>query len=214
MVESVPCNTQPCPTDCVTSEWAAWTGCSESCGGGTMTHSRSVVVHPSFGGTICPALSEQQTCNAQRCPVHCALGSWGAWALCDRACGSGTQLRTRPVSIGAAYGGTECGSTSESQPCNTALCDQCDDASNHVDCTVGQWGTWFTCTAQCGGGTRQRHRPVVTPASCAGTHHFYSMLCIMPVTSESLSQILLCLRAPCKRYHPLATSTASHHGLI
>jgi hypothetical protein len=101
MIESTPCNTQPCPTDCVTSEWAAWTGCSESCGGGTMTHSRSVVVHPSFGGTSCPALSEQQTCNAQQCPVHCALGSWGAWALCDRACGSGTQLRARPVSIGA-----------------------------------------------------------------------------------------------------------------
>ena len=56
--------------------------------------------------------------------------------------------------------------------------------------------------------------PQIHSASCAGTHHYYSMLCIMPVLAKSFSQSPPRLQALCTHHQHLTTSTASHHGLI
>ncbi len=64
--ETVACNTQPCPINCVVSEWSEWSACSAECGGGTQTRTRTVIIPAQYGGT-CPPLSETVACNTQPC---------------------------------------------------------------------------------------------------------------------------------------------------
>ncbi len=61
------CNTQPCPVDCVVSAFGPFGACSASCGGGTQTQTRTVLVPAAYGGAACPALSQSQACNTQPC---------------------------------------------------------------------------------------------------------------------------------------------------
>src|SRR5262249_32681423 len=100
--QTIACNTQGCPVDCVVSAWAtydvyndyynrinAYTDvdplcsqanypniglCSKSCGGGVRTQFRAIIVRPSNGGKACPALSQTIACNTQSCPLDCVVG--------------------------------------------------------------------------------------------------------------------------------------------
>jgi len=159
--ETVPCNQQPCPVNCEVGEFSNWSACSQPCGGGTQTRSRTVTTLPANGGTACPTLSESQPCNQQGCPVNCVMNQWSDWGVCSATCGGGSQTRTRTVATPAANGGTACGPTSETQPCNTNPCP--------VDCVTGTWSDWGTCSAPCGGGTQTRNLSIITPAANGGT---------------------------------------------
>lgn len=53
--------------NCEVSEWGAWTDCTEACGGGEQTHSRTVTKTAAYGGAACPALTEKRECNTQSC---------------------------------------------------------------------------------------------------------------------------------------------------
>lgn len=53
-----------------------------------------------------------------------------------------------------------CPPSSQTQSCNTQSC--------NVNCVVGSWGNWGSCSKSCGGGTRTRTRSVVTPQSGNG----------------------------------------------
>jgi hypothetical protein len=66
--ETRACNEQPCPVDCVVSEWSEWSECSAPCGGGTQSRTRTIVTPPANGGTPCPELEETRACNEQPCP--------------------------------------------------------------------------------------------------------------------------------------------------
>ena len=55
------------PVDCEVSEWSKWDTCSEKCGGGEQSRTRSITVAAANGGNACPALSETQACNTQKC---------------------------------------------------------------------------------------------------------------------------------------------------
>ncbi|MFN4253882.1 MAG: T9SS type A sorting domain-containing protein [Saprospiraceae bacterium] len=66
--ETQPCNQQPCPVDCVVSDWSVWSTCSAPCGGGVQTRTRNVITPAAYGGVPCPtSLSETQPCNQQPC---------------------------------------------------------------------------------------------------------------------------------------------------
>jgi hypothetical protein len=95
--QSQACNTQPCPVNCVVSDWSAFSACSTTCGGGVQTQTRTVVTAASNGGTACPALVNQQSCNNQGCPADCQVSDWSAWSVCSVPCGGGSQTQTRTV---------------------------------------------------------------------------------------------------------------------
>eukprot|EP00058_Branchiostoma_floridae_P016888 XP_002602376.1 hypothetical protein BRAFLDRAFT_97997 [Branchiostoma floridae] len=135
----VPCNEDPCPVDGgwgggagpVDGGWSDWVNdaCSVTCGGGTLTRSRSCdSPAPANGGDECTlgdgtmGQSETEsgvTCNEQACPptptptptptpVH---GGWSDWVdgECSVTCGGGTLTRTRYCDSPAPLnGGDEC----------------------------------------------------------------------------------------------------------
>ncbi len=59
--------------DCAVSDWGEWGTCSETCGGGTQTRTRTVVLAAKNGGDVCPVLEETQACNEAPCPAACCV---------------------------------------------------------------------------------------------------------------------------------------------
>ena len=120
------CNTQPCPIDCQVSNWSKWSSCSESCGPGTQTRTRTVVTKPQYEGKACPPqLTETSGCIVKPCPIDCVVGKWSNLGTCSKSCGGGQQLRTRTVVTKPKYGGKACPPTKENIACNTQSCSPC-----------------------------------------------------------------------------------------
>ncbi len=53
----------PCPQNCIVGTFKQWSECTSSCGNGTQTRTREVVVPPIRGGRSCPNLSETRICK-------------------------------------------------------------------------------------------------------------------------------------------------------
>lgn len=79
-VESIECNTQPCPVDEVVGEWQGWGPCSEQCGGGKQVRYRGPSIQEArFGGKTIDEqndslpdgqkilTSEERACNEVPC---------------------------------------------------------------------------------------------------------------------------------------------------
>jgi len=62
------CNTHPCPIDCVW-EWAPWTPCTVTCGGGSQLRDLVIKQLAAHGGKDCPA-KVYRVCNALVCPTE------------------------------------------------------------------------------------------------------------------------------------------------
>lgn len=154
------CSRTACPVDCRVSYWDAWSSCSVTCGVGTQSKRRYMVVKPNFGGVACPELEASRSCDAGSCAVHCSVSPWSRWTPCTKSCGGGTQHQTRTVVQRAENGGTVCPALREERECNT------DDCA--IDCAVSGWSAWSTCTASCGFGTKSRSRTVTTAAAHGG----------------------------------------------
>jgi hypothetical protein len=152
--ETVRCEI-PCPQHCQVASWGLWGTCTQTCGRGQQTRTRSVVAHDEFGGYVCPALAQSQDCNEHLCPQDCVQSAWGLWSPCTLSCGSGTQSRSRtvlqePAKRGAFFG-KPCEAATEMQACNAKSC--------AIDCAVSGWGAWGACSLTCGGtGTSKRVR--------------------------------------------------------
>ena len=158
--ETMACGELPCPVNCVVSDWKDWTGCSKTCGIGINVRGRSIMRQAQHGGTPCPLLKEQHSCNARPCPVHCEQASWASWSACDRTCGGGTATRVRNTKVNSEFGGSACGSTNDSKKCNAFLCAE--------DCVVGAFGAFSQCSAPCNMGTMFATRAVARPAQYGG----------------------------------------------
>ena len=54
--------------------------------------------------------------------VNCELSQWGEFNECTEPCGSGTQTKTRNITVQPQYGGRACEALFEEQACNVAPC--------------------------------------------------------------------------------------------
>jgi hypothetical protein len=158
--EESTCNTFACPAvTCEVSMWSEWDKCSQECGSGVQSRSRSIVVEALRAGLACPALSQSQKCNDKSCPVDC-MYHWGEWSACSKTCGGGQQLREHTVAINSAHGGKAC-PMREERMCSMNTCPP-------VDCDLASWGSWSSCSTNCGNGVTRRARSVATHASNGG----------------------------------------------
>jgi hypothetical protein len=155
------CNSKHCPVDCVVASWAGWPSCSKTCGGGTQTTTRKVLVANAYGGKACPQpLKKTQKCNTRGCPVHCVVSAWAAYGKCSKDCGGGIQSRTRTVKTQPKDGGLKCPSLSMKAVCNTKACP--------VNCKHSAWSAWGKCSKTCGSGTKSKTRTITQKAANGG----------------------------------------------
>ena len=68
------CNTQPCPIDCVLSDWKyrSYWGCTGDCGGrpGTRLQTKEIVTAPKWGGNPCGTRYHRSvSCNTEACSI-------------------------------------------------------------------------------------------------------------------------------------------------
>jgi len=166
-----PCDTDKCPIHCDVSAWGGWGDCTKSCGTGKESRTRSVVRHAAHGGYSCPSLSDVRDCSVNHCPADCSVGEWSAWAACSQTCGEGQQERSRSIVSAVAYGGKACPPEADTRPCKSETpCPVIVPTPAPVDCHMGAWGAWTSCSITCGsGGRHQRSRSVLSPASHGGT---------------------------------------------
>ena len=78
----------------------------------------------------------------RRCgPVHCVWHGWSAWGACAHPCGStGTQTRSRSISINPSCGGHGCsGPATETQACNRFCYNAATPQPGYCACTEPFW---------------------------------------------------------------------------
>lgn len=155
------CFLKPCPVNCQWTEGTTWTDCSSSCGTGQQSRSRSIAVQPQFEGTVCEGFAaDTKSCpDLPPCPIDCEWDEWAEWGACSATCGTGVSRRTRERKKYEKDGGHICwGTEDDEQVCTLNPCP--------VDCTMGDWTQWGTCSTTCGPGSQLRLRGIrVGPAN-------------------------------------------------
>lgn len=159
------CKLQECGVECIDGKWGEWgdfSECSASCGGGYQYSFRKVLVTPSSCPECGKALSgpdrKYQSCNTHACDetvIDCAFGDWTSWGDCSCPC-NGVQDRSRRITTYNNVGGQPCGgATKEIRGCNvhSSACN-----GIPVDCVMGEWGDFGSCSSECGGGVMRRSR--------------------------------------------------------
>ncbi|CAE7263303.1 SSPO [Symbiodinium pilosum] len=166
------CHAGPCPFACQWGDWTDWE-CSASCGQGSKSRRRSVLVPAEYGGAECAGSSaETGNCVLQEhCPVDCQWSDWSDWHQCSVSCGQGMSNRNRTRLKYEDYGGQACFGTADDE----AICDA--GACPH-DCAYSDWGPWSGCPVTCGNGTRTRARSIHAESEFGGK------ACLGPFTDE------------------------------
>jgi len=121
-IEYEECSTVECPVDCEWNDWQIGV-CSEECGGGLRTNTRTPKVEADHGGEECQGSSSiTESCNVHECPVDCQWGNW-IHGECSKTCGGGVQINQRKKITEALFGGEECvGDATEEKECNVQEC--------------------------------------------------------------------------------------------
>lgn len=172
------CNTQACGHNgCINAEWGPWHDwgmCSASCGRGYQSRERIIAQRANHCGKgVTGNLTEYKECNLRACndaAVPCAFDNWSEWGACSCSC-NGIRDRSRHIREYSKNGGKACdGPLKEVGGCNEGECGRADP----VDCKLGPWRPWGSCTTECGGGVQTRRRIVEVPPEnggkpCVGT---------------------------------------------
>ncbi|CAE7323413.1 Hmcn1 [Symbiodinium natans] len=165
------CNVKACPTDCVLADWSNWKACSVTCGNGTSTRMRKVLVKEDGGGRPCSEpLEQEKPCAEKTCPVDCLWGDWSHWSHCSQTCGSNVSLwatSARKRLVEETAGGRPCdGEDEQKKLCGQKPCP--------IDCVWADWNEWKACTKSCGAGITDRLRNISIPAAHEGKECFGS----------------------------------------
>jgi len=148
------CTELKVPVNCVIDEWAKWSTCTVTCGGGTQARLRSIKTQVAHGGKPCNTTVEQVAeCKSEKCvfegkPVTCEFSGWTDWQGDVR---TAQKQRDRRVATQPSRDGAACkGSLQEVGPIDP------------IDCDLSAWGSWDACDRDCdgAGGQQQRKRQV------------------------------------------------------
>ena len=161
------CDTgMPCPIHGGFTLWSDWSGCTDTCGIGTIERFRECK-HPApmFGGRPCTGPHiEILDCNTGiPCPIHGHWSPWSPWEVCSAICGIGQKKRYRACdNPRPAHGGNVCiGLPEELIDCDTGL-----------PCPVhghwAHWSGWSICGASCDIGFQVRIRTCSAPKPMFG----------------------------------------------
>ncbi|XP_065928295.1 properdin isoform X2 [Magallana gigas] len=166
-----------CPVDGYLRDWSDWSTCSQTCGYGLMTRSRTCVP-PQYGGAPCSQNNKDyRQCLLRQCPVDGYFTDWSKWSTCSQTCGTGLMTRSRACAP-PLYGGAPCSQNNqETQRCYLTHCP--------VDGYFTGWSKWSTCSQTCGTGLMTRSRACAPPlyggAPCSQnnqeTQHCYLTHC-------------------------------------
>jgi len=150
--------------DCEVTKWS-FGDCSKTCDddlvGGVQILTREPITSKSTYGADCPPLNMTKVCNQFKCPIDCKLSEWEEWSKCTKECGGGVQTRTRKLEVQPKNGGQYCDALQETQPCDSGSCD--------VDCELGEWTSFSTCSKVCDTGFKTRTKAMEVPARGDGT---------------------------------------------
>ncbi|XP_054160513.1 spondin-1-like isoform X4 [Oppia nitens] len=104
--------------------------------------------------------------NDQGPIIDCVLTPWSEWTSCSRTCGSARKERRREIKLNAQNGGKPCPKRLvQRRKCKENP--ECDNTP--VDCIMGSWGEWSTCSKTCDGqGFRFRQRSILMNATNGG----------------------------------------------
>jgi len=94
------CNPQHAPRDCVVGEWLEWGVCNK-CDGDRL-RKRSIAQYAQFGGTPCniTILTEAGKCPRDCDEAYvCMWSQWSAYSPCQVTCGNGTRQRVRNLQL-------------------------------------------------------------------------------------------------------------------
>ena len=124
--------------------------------------------------------------------VDCKLSDWNEWRSCSKSCGVGSRSRNRTILVPPQNEGQQCGSTFDIMECNEELCPGIRKEYSEslsffhtyynwfnaikrlmimvlsVDCLMGEWKEWNTCTKSCGTGTKSRVRSILVEPAFGG----------------------------------------------
>jgi hypothetical protein len=154
------CGNVPCPSNCQTTAYGAWTSCSKSCGSGKQSKHRRITKSHAFGGIKCPKLSEARNCATVKCTVDCVVSAWEKWGACSKTCGTGYKTRKRLILRMSAHGGASCPKLTARVACNAHSCP--------IDCVLTQWGKFPACSRTCAGGQQTRYRSIKVQSAFGG----------------------------------------------
>ena len=115
------------------TDWAAWSECSQTCGGGSRTRARECRKGRDYGD--CPGDYQQsEVCKDQSCP---AWSEWGGFTPCSRSCGGGVRSKVRECVLPDLRSGeSQCQGEGElTEDCNTHTCPAWAD-----------WSPWTQCS--------------------------------------------------------------------
>ncbi|XP_046560774.1 adhesion G protein-coupled receptor B3-like isoform X3 [Haliotis rubra] len=144
--------------DGVWNGWETWGDCSNICGGGMRSRTRTCQ-GPFFQGAPCLGeVSHTEECNTFECPVDGSWLPWHDWRDCSVTCGGGQQIRKRDC-LKPKFGGSNCeGESQQTRQCSTQECPVDGEWQELVPGDWFNWEQWAACSVTCGGGTKSRSR--------------------------------------------------------
>ncbi|XP_070537085.1 thrombospondin type-1 domain-containing protein 7A-like isoform X2 [Ptychodera flava] len=180
----------PCPQDCIVTHFSDWSSCSKTCGNGTQTQSRRILVPPLFGGKPCPELTKAQMCKqlppCVKKPKYTYKTKVGPWTSCkpmDDGVANSSIGTVNQAVIGYQSRQVTC-IRNDGQNVYMGLCSKHGGGSVQSskacvisqDCLVSKWSDWSGCSQTCiqedGSlvGYRTRQRDVVALPLGDGQH--------------------------------------------